>query len=370
MNRIGVFSLTYLSRGHSREYIDNFVTYMSKWFNLKVFYFEQVNCTDGFNKLDLKPNQHFPFYQRVLRRFYISIKYFLMNRKEIRSHDIIYYADYEYISLLFGLFLFNKNRNVVLIHSASVDKSSLYRFYKKFFFKIINLCNVESFIVNGYGAKEELSNYIKTIPIHVVQFPSELKVDPIDKDLAKLTLFKKKPKVISLIGMIRPDKNYEFAIKAFCKSIAFNNNDFLLHITGAPTGVTEAEIKSWIKKYKITNYVLNLAYLSEYELNYAFSSTDILLIPYGNLGTSQSGPLSLCRFYLIPAIVRDGCEISEYVKSNNVGLCCSDFDSFVLSINQLLEYVPIDMVNSIKIAKSLYSWSSASKKYLEVFNGK
>ena len=370
MKKLTLFSLTYKCRGHAKEYADNFIKYAAlNDYDITLLHPNNEPLSSEIGPLDLYPSQRFGAYRRILRRFYIALKYTLFNIKDFRLPNSVYFLDYEYFSLLLSL-LITKGDKYVLIHSASIDKSGFYRLYKKVFFFLIKIMNVKCYFVTGQSAKSQLLKLLPEARVEVVQFPSKLDLVPVPKLNAKEALFCRDKKVFSLIGMIRPDKNYEFAIKCFADSNASNNNDNVLYIAGSPSGVSEELLSEWLNKYKVENYKLDLCYLTEEDLNLAFSASDVLLVPYGDTGSSQSGPLSMCREYGLPAIVKGGSEIGDYVMANNVGICCFDESKFIDSINTMIDAVPGDIISSLAVAKKLYSWEAAIKKYLEVFNGK
>ncbi|WP_281213308.1 glycosyltransferase [Shewanella insulae] len=363
---IGIFSLTYRCRGHSKEYIDNFMLHLSKDYNFKLFYYEQKLNESGVGVLDYKSEQYLSVYRKIIRRFFCSLLLCFTKYKEIKKCDKLFFSDYEYISLLIILWVFKSKDKVVWIHSTSLDGGAFYYWYKKLFFYTVKYLGVTSYVVNGDYTHRCLADIVSS-PVHTIQYPSELSIKPLEKNEAKAFLGFGEKKVFSLLGMIRADKNYEFAIKAFSKSDANNNSSCLLYIAGAPSGIKARQVDFWLDKYGVDNVVVDYSYLTEDMLNIAFSSTDILLVPYGQNGTSQSGPLSLCRNYGIPAIVRAGGEMERYVLELNVGLACADTEQFISAINKYNLSIPEETFRSLDCAKQKYSWKAAANKYLEVF---
>lgn len=368
--KLGLISLTYFSRGHSKEFLDNLKKHLGDEFKMDLYGYNQSLNRDGIGVLDYNSNQKFSAYRKIIRRFFIGLFFYFKIRKNVRKNDINFYADYEYLSLIIGLLMFsNRNaKNYVWIHSASTDGNLFYRTYKKVFFGLIKRCNVKGYLVNGRSTSVELTRILgEEVRVKVVQYPSEINVQPIEKRTAKEKLKIQNKKVFSLIGMIRPDKNYEFAIKAFAK--AKRRNEARLLIAGALSGVTERELIDWLKRHNVTDDVtLKLGYLSEEQLNICFSSSDALLIPYGQNGSSQSGPLSLARNYQLPAIVREGGELARYVRDNGVGVIATDLVEFTNAIDKLCDNPSKDLQLKLSEAKANYSWYRAAKEYKEFFH--
>ncbi|MGI2039033.1 hypothetical protein ACRN9Z_13305 [Shewanella frigidimarina] len=364
--KVGIFSLTYNSRGHSKEYIDNLIKNLDSNYEFELISYDQKVNDSGVGILDYNSSQRFSSYRKIFRRFFCSLQLLYIQYSKLKSCDKILFSDYEYFSLLFILFIFKRKKNIVWVHSATLNGSVLYYVYKKIFFKFVNKLNVFEYIVNGQESYKLLSKLIDK-KITLIQYPSELSMQPLNKELAKKKLGFNGKKIFSLLGMIRADKNYEFAIKSFSKSTANNSNGALLVIAGAPSGINSNQIDRWLNMYNVKNVYKDYNYLSEERLNCTFSATDVLLIPYGENCSSQSGPLSLCRNYLIPAIVREGGEIGNYVSYFNVGLTCSSSKDFSDAINKYNSSIPNVTLKSLNEVKNLFSWSSAAKKYIEVF---
>ena len=369
---VALISLTYKCRGHSKEYIDNLSKHLHNSFDFSLYYYNQKLNRNGLGVLDYKTEQIGAPYRKILRRFFYSLRFYFSNRKSIRDNKLLYFTDYEYLSLLLSIVLFfRKNKKIVWIHSASCDGNFFYKSYKKLFFYLLSKLQIDGCVVNGTETKNELVKLISSkIPVHVIQYPSELNVLPMNSIDAKKQLGFQNKKVFSLIGMIRKDKNYEYAISAFAQSNAFNNPDSVLHIAGAPSGISESSVLKWLRQHSVKNYKLDSGYLSEEEINTAFSASDCLLMPYGNTGSSQSGPLSLCRNYGLPAIVRGGGEIGRYVEYEEVGFSCNNLKEFITAMNMIHSCKLLTkFADAILKAKRKFSWSQAAIKYKEVFNG-
>lgn len=369
---IRAVSLTYHCQGHFKEYYDCFFKYFSEHAIIKKSVFG--NHDSGLSSfLNFRGVGQFAKFTKVLSRFFLSIFFYIQVCFKSRRHEHLFFMDYEYISLVIGLFLFPFNEKTVLLHSTSVKGSRSYVLYKKTFFYFIKKFSKVSFVVNGCKAKLDLVSVIGDgYAVNVIQYPSELAIKPLQKDVAKSKLSLTNKKVISLVGIIRSDKNYEQAIREFSKSHCCNTDKYVLAIYGASANVSFDQIVSFAAKYGVDNYIFVNKYLSESELNDIFSASDCLLIPYGDSGNSQSGPASLARQYLLPVITIAGGELGEYVTKYNVGMVSDNLNSLSLTIDSFFcnnSSVRLIEDNILSVRDNL-SWAAASQKYKKVFNVK
>lgn len=375
--KVVIVSLTYNSKGHSKSYIDNFFQYLNPYYSLELYCygkpaeiipeFQYDYCQGESKLLDYDSKQWFPTFRKVIRRFIVSIKfYYRLYNKYKNANCIFYFMDYEYISLSIFIRIFRNKKKVILLHSVSESKNLVKKIYKKISFKFISNTKNVFFVVNGDLAKRIFCNYSHNV--NVIQYPTEIRHDfsKLSKeDSKKLLGIEIDRKIISLLGMIRRDKNYYNALKIFSESKLCNDSKNILLIAGFPSNVSEAELLSWLKYFNIKNYILIVRYLTEYDLHICFSATDYILIPYGRFGTSQSGPLSQAREYKIPAICwREG-EIGEYVLRSNVGITFSNHEELL----QIFNGIEI-LTNEFSFDETIYkySWTNASKKYCKLFN--
>ena len=197
--------------------------------------------------------------------------------------------------------------------------------------------------------------------INVIQYPS-VAYGEIDKLKKKIGYKIENRIVISLIGMIRRDKNYEMAFNGFSKSICFNNDDYLLLIAGYPSGVDSGYVQSLVECYGIENVFVLQKYLSLDELNDMFNLSDYMLIPYGGGGSSQSGPASTAREYEIPCIAFRGGEISDYIEKYNIGYTFTGISELV----SILDGLPGESVFNFEEVRGNFSWEQTAQQYINL----
>ena len=101
-----------------------------------------------------------------------------------------------------------------------------------------------------------------------------------------------------------------------------------------------------------------------------YSCSDVLLLTYGSESASQSGPLSLAREFLLPAIVTDTGEIGYYIKQNNIGLTAAleIKDDFKTKLDYFFDEKNLQehLLENLKRAKEVYSWDAAALKYIDL----
>lgn len=379
MNKITLVSLTYNCKGHSKNYINSLVHFVKDKLDLSLYVYGKP--TDKLNvpidyydgnaaKLDYEYKKKFSSQKKIIRRFIASVFFYINLCRLLKGNEKIYFMDYEYISLLIFMMLFRKHDKVIWIHSASTGKKwGFYKFYKSFFFRMIRLLNADktSFVVNGDYTKSALKEVLPGFSINVVQYPTDFNSTPIEKNIAKQKLGLDSKFIFSTIGMIRSDKRYDILFDVFSKSKYANDDSCALLIAGELSSLDECYFYNLINKYNLNNVVFKFKYFDTDELNELFSATDVMLVTYGNEGSSQSGPLSLCRNYLIPSIVFDGGEIGFYVAENKVGLVAKDFNAYVHCINSIFDQISLLQLY-LKEAQVRYGWRNISNCLVKVLS--
>ncbi|MFD2100200.1 glycosyltransferase family 4 protein [Flagellimonas iocasae] len=395
MKKLHLVSAMYASKGHGQEYVRNFCYELMGHYNIVLHLAtnSEIEAPEGiqitYTGVDYKRTEaqnfnrysFFASYFRAIFKQLLSAKYY---RKVIKSDlidngDLVYIMDYDVIPLKILIDgLKRKGTRIFLwIHSAKFEsKNVLYTAYKSIFKKMFNSFisnDIEGVVVNGDFIKEKIEFYLK-IPkdkVHVIQYPSSIPFNPINKEAARKKLgISSKDNVVMSFGMLRKDKNIEFLIK----SIAQVDTKVLLVIVGSEASVTRKDIENWIDKYNLKSYKLEIDYISEERMALYYSASDLLLLTYNIESGSQSGPLSLAREFELPAIVSNSGEIGRYVQHSGVGLVAdlNIKDDFIKKIDRFFnsEDCKIQIASNIKKAKEMYSWKSAKKKYLEVFDAK
>ena len=394
MRKLHLISAMYSSKGHGREYIDEFCDRLKDSFQITLYLASTTEIENfsndirivtidvDYEKTNAENFQKYKFfapYLRSLSKQKKSYEYYkaIIAKQLIEENSIVYIMDYDVFPLPFLIKNLErlKVKTYLWVHSAKLDsKDFLYSAYKRIFIYVFNhkiLEKVNGVIVNVVKIKIALEKHLK-IPknkIHVIQYPSILKFKKIDKKEARKQLnFKEDEKIVLFFGLLRKDKNIEKLIRIISKC----KSQPKLIIAGAEASVTHYEIVKWVEKYNLKNIHLDINYISENKIALYYSCSDLLILTYSLESKSQSGPLSLAREFSLPAVVSNSEEIGYYVKSNNVGVVVDSYrdEDFSKEIDTYFKNFYCNnkyYYQRINIAKEKYSWEAAANKYNEIF---
>ncbi|MGK7389596.1 MAG: glycosyltransferase family 4 protein [Candidatus Cyclobacteriaceae bacterium M2_1C_046] len=380
----------YSNKGHSFEYINNFYKYLNDRINIHLIttfakeFKNPNNIPTTFIDIDFSNNEAqnfnkygpFKLYARALNKIWLTLLFYrkLIKLYKFNSGDILFLMDYELTSLPY---LINKisGKNIkifIWFHSAKFKaRDVIYKIHKKFIsnlFKLYIKKRISYLIVNGEYIKKLSSLYLR-LPLNqikVIQYPSELSVKKIDKSAARRALnIDEETNVILYFGMLRIDKNLDQTIESVAKA----KNNPLLIIAGSEASVTKYDIENWVKKYKLKNFLLDIEYLSEEKIATYYSAADILLLTYNIDTGSQSGPLSLAREFILPAIVPDHGEIGYYIKKYGIGMTVNRSSSYEDEINKFFELSVKEkevLNHNLHKSKEEFSWNHAANDYYQL----
>ncbi|MGN6646327.1 MAG: glycosyltransferase [Cytophaga sp.] len=162
--------------------------------------------------------------------------------------------------------------------------------------------------------------------------------------------------LLSIIGNIREEKNYDVAMQALVKM-----PDCKLLIAGSPanSSVNVDQLKQHAESLGISERVcFEVKFLSDTELSACIQASDIILLYYRPEFTSQSGILNLLAPYKKQFIYTDVASgLQEVCKRYNIGEPCRPND-----VNALIQ--TIDMMRKISNNEKAASW----EQYLKAAN--
>lgn len=144
---------------------------------------------------------------------------------------------------------------------------------------------VTKMVVHSEYLKKQLVDYgIKNV--EHIEYPQFSKV-VVDKKTA-CNYWKIDPNIrtFACVGSTRYDKGIDILIEAL-KRI---DEPFQLLVAGQVNAFTEADLRERIKTFK-DRVSLNIHYLTDEELAYAFAASDIIVLPYRKSFNGASGPL-------------------------------------------------------------------------------
>ncbi|MEJ4087315.1 glycosyltransferase family 4 protein [Galbibacter orientalis] len=393
MKNLHLISAMFVSKGHGFEYIRNFCSKLSDKYNITLHiasspmpYNLPENIVVNYTNVDYSVTDAKNFikfglfgkYFRAIYKQYISFKYYrgVIKNKIVNDEDLVYIMDYDVIPLPYLVYSLSKNkiRIFIWIHSAKFKSKdflySLYKYFFKLFFKIFVYSHIEGIVVNGNYIKNKIVDYldVRDDEVYVIQYPSEIKYEKKSKEESRKSLgLKSTDKVILFFGILREDKN----IGALIYHISNSNVKTTLILAGSEGSVSKKDILFWINENRLENYILDINYISEEKIAMYYSAADLLMLTYNHESASQSGPLSLAREFLLPALVSDVGEIGDYVKENKVGLVADieiedDFSKKIDLFFNMDNYHN-KFSESLYTAKNKYSWNSAKNEYVKLF---
>lgn len=369
MNNINAFvSITYGRFGHSDEYLENLSSFK---FTKDDLFFVPNSSHSKKNFVSLCANNIFlkKDYERKTKRIKLVVYRFIGSlhfyQKLFGYRNVVknfFFIDYEYLSLILFLLFLKKKSIYVLVHNPDHNGSFLKSLYKRCCLKLLTMksCN---FIVNNEMAMKS-SNLIRE-KTYVINYPGK-RYGSNSKHHSKKILNCSGKLIISSIGMLREDKNYEQMIKAFSKSKYSNKDNCILVIAGKNSGVDKNTLKNFFKRYSVENFIVIEKYLSEYELDLYFSASDLLIIPYGSKTLSSSGPATTAYMYDLPIITEAGNIIEKDLIKNDVGCtykCVSD-------LTNILNNFDFTLIRDFSFLKKKYSWEQVGIHYNKIANDK
>lgn len=214
----------------------------------------------------------FWFYYNWLK----EIKHYL----DIENPDIVHFLSGDDFYRFFGtgLEMFRKYKVVVTLHwvrPGKIERFSLKCIAKK----------VTCMVVHSAYLKKQL-NDLGIVDVTHIEYPQFNQLIVEKEEACKYWNIDPKIKTLACIGSTRFDKGIDLLINA----LKVVEEPFQLLIAGQVNTFTEEDLRRRI--VGIENRVsLNIHYLTDEELSYAFAASDIIVLPYRKSFNGASGPL-------------------------------------------------------------------------------
>jgi len=390
-----------LKMGHGKEYIENIVNRIYK-FNKKDEKFDKINLYTFNLNSDINLNKNVKIietdskisknnkdyyhnkYNKYLWRFFYGInrilnynKLYDLFLKRYNKGDIVYFIEYEYISMFIKRKILKKNI-VLTLHTMDFGKNE-YSLAESIYKKISFLVNKNIFkyakniLVHGEFIKKSFidcypnfSNKVKVVNYGIKENNStDLSITECSKLVSEKYNYSYDNKKTNLLifGMLRQNKGIIKFLNNFIK-LPFNNN-FNLLIVGKNYDLNENKINEIVNSQGNINWINN--YIPDKDIKYFFNLSDYLILPYLKNMNSQSGPLKLAMGYNLPVITSKYGELGFFTKNYSVG---EVFDPYVFeSIKKVflnLENTNYKYLNNIKKIKSKMSWNIMAKDIWDI----
>ncbi len=146
-------------------------------------------------------------------------------------------------------------------------------------------------------------------------------------------------KIFLCVGRIDNDKGFDRVVKIWLENNVANEN--LLIVAGKCSGKTG--IENYEKDIEKSSNILFLnGYVDDNLLNYLFTSSDIVVLPYRN--GSMSGVAFTAAQFSKTVIATDFGAMSEYLPEDCGWLCANDDLSLTNAVLSIIDNVPIEQL--------------------------
>ncbi len=184
--------------------------------------------------------------------------------------------------------------------------------------------------------------------------------EPKNKEAARMKFeVKEGQKVLLFFGFIRKYKGLDLLLEA----LKYCGESTVLLIAGECYGEF-TEYQKIIDDNKIVNRVFsNVRYVSDSEVSYIFSASDICVLPYRT--ATQSGIASIAKFYQVPMVVTPVGELPNEVIPNQTGVVCASSDPVDIAkgINECLAALDV-FSDKLKNEKNIHNWENFAEELL------
>jgi len=283
-------------------------------------------------------NKLFSKFSFLFRQFHNPIRFLFYLMREPAS--VVVWNDFEQITAPFWipilLFFTRKHFHVIILHDPDRDNYPPSKRYATFCMKLI-MGSMDLALYHGYLPDKSYYKNHKTIFKPIVHGLYD--VHPIDYVLhEKIVGWKQSSILISVIGNIREEKNYELIIGILQDLPRVN-----LLIAGAPAnGAINIDfIKDQAKTLGVYDRICwDIRFLSDSELAACIQASDIVLLYYKPQFTSQSGILNLLIPYNKQFIYTDAPSgLQRICKQYEIGVSCiaDNRNMLIETINKIID---------------------------------
>ena len=274
----------------------------------------------------------------LFRQFYNPIRFlfYLIGRPA----SVIVWNDFEQVTAPFWIPILNcfsgKHYHVIILHDPDRDNYPPSKAYASFCMKLI-IGNMDMALYHEYLPDKVYYKNHKTIFKSIVHGLYD--THSIDQTLyEKIVAWKHSSILVSIIGNIREEKNYELIIESLAELPHVR-----LLIAGAPAN-SSMEInllKDLAKKAGVYEQIYwEIGFLSNPELAACIKTSDIVLLYYKPQFTSQSGILNLLIPYNKQFIYTDAPSgLQRICKQYEIGVSCiaDNRNRLIETINKVVD---------------------------------
>ncbi len=362
-----------LNAGQSTDYLYGLVTALARQPQLTIDVIDGDSSAQLFNNY---PNVHHynlrgntlisqPLVKKtfqILRYYYRLIIYTL------RTRATIFHIQWDNSILLFDrtlLLLFYKLLGKKILYTVhNVDKQ-LRDFGHSNLYNRLSLFSgyhlADHLIVHTQAMKEELSLRFRVPPKKISVIPHGINVRTQVKNISQHEAreqlgIPENLKVLLFFGLIDYYKGLDIALEAF-KKIADADSSFFFLIAGKPKRDNNYihSLQQYAANYlNHTQYRFDIRFIEPEEVEYYFSASDCVLLPYRSI--SHSGILFLAYTYGLPVITADLPSFREDIRESVTGLLFEPMNSDALA-NTIVKF----------FGTKLYIQKEETRQYIKAF---
>lgn len=237
------------------------------------------------------------------------------------KYDIIHllYLDPETIPMLLSLIILRKIKKISKIigtvHWTSnlAGKEGIKSKSKIFMFNFSKKL-VDLYFVHGENAKKDLADKLRLNRniIYIIPYGTEPYKSINRQNCRKYLKINEVEKVFLMFAGLTPYKGFDVLLESLSKI----NIEITLILAGMPYGYKHIINTLNYKNIKIIKY---LKYVEDEKIPLFFGAADVLLLPYKNEITGQSGPLTIAATYGVPMIGTNVGEIGSTISKYEIG---------------------------------------------------
>lgn len=227
---------------------------------------------------------------------------------EKENPDIIHFlsGDTFYRFFGYGLSMFRRYKMVITLHwirLGSLEKLS-----------IRSICrHAQKVVVHSAYLKRQLNSYGVNNAVHI-EYPQFNSIETTKEIASNYWGLNSKIKTLAAIGSTRYDKGIDILMQAL-KAV---KTPYQLLVAGQVNAFTEDQLLEMTKE--ISDHIfLNIHYLSDEELAYAFAAGDIIVLPYRKTFNGASGPLGEGVYYNKCILGADHGNLGFTIREHHLG---------------------------------------------------
>ena len=294
--------------------------------------------------------------KRTLRQYMNWLKN-IKNIVDQEKPDIVHFLSgddfYKFFGI--GLSMFKRYKVVLTLHwvrSGNLERMSIKSIARR----------TSMIVVHSAYLKQQLIDFGVKKAFHI-EYPQFNQIVVSKEEACKYWGISPDIKTLACIGSTRFDKGIDILMKALEKV----NQPFQLLVAGQVNRFTEDDLKEMIRNFS-DKVFLNIHYLTDQELAYAFAASDVIVLPYRKSFNGASGPLGEGVSYDKCIVGADHGNLGYTIKKHHLGYTfeSENVDDLATIITHVLQSTFIQD-QEYKAYKELLNPDIFRKEYLKMY---